>query len=103
MQATNQNQKRGKQILRIVLEPDMAMEIELRVAGRDSETEAKLWGIILADVVRHLSRACAKEYQLNPTETLDLRLEVHRAFTEELASEDPGDMAGGMVRGGPGG
>jgi hypothetical protein len=98
----NDNQK-AKQILRVVLEPDMAMQIELRVAGRDPQTEAKLWGVILADVVRHLARACAQEYGLDSAKALDLRYDVHRAFTEELASEEPDDMAGGMVRGEPGG
>jgi uncharacterized protein DUF5076 len=98
----NDNQK-AKQILRVVLDPDMAMEIELRVAGGGPESEAKLWGIILADVVRHLSRACAQQYGLDSGKTLDLMYEVHQAFTDELSSEDPGDMAGGFIRGGPGG
>lgn len=98
----NQNQK-PKQILRVVLEPDMSMQIELRVSGSGSETEPKLWGVILADVVRHLARACVQEYGLDQSKVLDLQYEVHQAFTEELASEPPSDMGGGVIRGGPGG
>jgi uncharacterized protein DUF5076 len=99
----NDNQKaKQKQILRVVLDPDMAMQIELRVAGRDSETEARLWGVILADIVRHLARACAQEYGLDSGKALDLMYDVHQSFTQELSSEGP-EMGGGFIRGGPGG
>jgi hypothetical protein len=100
MQATNQ---KAKQILRVLLEPDMAMQIELRVSGSGPQTEPKLWGIVLADVIRHLARACAQEYGLDQCPVLDLQHEVHQALTEELASDPPSETGGGVIRGGPGG
>lgn len=54
--------------------------------------ETRAWGIILADITRHLSNALENSYQLSKSEVIE---EIRESFAKELSqptSEAQGDF-----------
>jgi hypothetical protein len=96
------NLSQSKEILRVSLHPDWSQQSEIRLAGSDPVQEAGLWGIILADVIRHLSKA-VQEHSEPPMPERKFREAVLAEVRKELLRADPKDMNGGFLRGGPAG
>ena len=67
------------------------LHVSLQMGGWDDPTA---WGVVLADLVRHVARFYAEEKRLNPEQTI---ARVRDAMDAELDGEDAGSE-GGLVQ-----
>ena len=70
---------------------DGDLHVSLQMGGWDDPTA---WGVVIADLVRHVARFYAEQKGLNPEETM---ARVRAAMGAELDGEDDGP-AGGLVQ-----
>jgi len=87
-------------ILRVSLSRDWTQKTELRLYGGSQAQEFHLWGTVLADVIRHLSRSVSQSLGEAQFDETAFRKAVLRVLTQELAENDPGIF---QVVGGPNG
>jgi hypothetical protein len=67
------------------------LHVSLQMGGWD---DPKAWGVVLADLVRHVARFYAEQKRLNPEETI---ARVRDAMDAELDGEEEGPE-GGLVQ-----
>jgi uncharacterized protein DUF5076 len=82
--------KQPVELLRVLMHPNKDLQISVRHgAGHPLEEYSKQWGLILADVVRHLSIAYEKT---DGADIHEVREALLRHLQEDLDKPDP-DMA----------
>ena len=78
------------ELIRVLMHPNNDLQISVRHgAGHPLDQYAKQWGVVLADVVRHISIAYQKTEGADVQEVREAVLEY---LEEDLAKPDP-DMA----------
>lgn len=84
------------QLLRVMLHPNSDLEVDVRHgAGQELSRVAKNWGMVLADVVRHISYAY---HQTDGVEVELVRMRVLEAMNKDLEDPDPDHIIGRMRR-----
>jgi hypothetical protein len=84
---SDMNRTQPLELIRVLLLPDNDLEISVRHgAGHELEHAAKQWGLVLADIIRHISLAY---HQVDGEDMQEVRETVMRYLQEDLTKPDP--------------